>query len=80
MIKVFLNPSFFAEKLKLLNKLIDFKGIVSRDFRCLQMILKDMAWVLGIPLDVNFFLNHVFILDIKFKVLSGLSFYSIKCT
>ena len=35
--------------------LLDFKGIVSRDFRCLQMILKDRAWVPGIPLDVIFF-------------------------
>ena len=29
------------------------KGKVSRDFRCMQMILKDS--VPGIPLDVNFF-------------------------
>ena len=31
------------------------KGIVSRDFRCLQQILMDRAWVPGIPLDVYFF-------------------------
>ena len=28
-----------------------FKGIVSRDFRGLQMILMDRAWIPGVPLD-----------------------------
>ena len=28
-----------------------FKGIVSRDFRGLQMILMDRAWTPGVPLD-----------------------------
>ena len=33
-----------------------FKWIVSRNFRWLQMILKDRTWVPGIPLDVYFFI------------------------
>ena len=40
-----------------------FKGIVSRDFRCLQMILMDRIGVHDVPLEVYSFLNlhlHVF--------------------
>ena len=34
-----------------------FKGIVSRDFRCLQMILMNRTWVPDVPLEVYSFLN-----------------------
>ena len=37
------------------------KGIVSRDFSWLQIILKDRAWVPGIPLEIYFFKFIVFI-------------------
>ena len=49
------------------------KGIVSRDFRCLQQILMDRAWVPGIPLDVYFFLNSCFqlVCMISLKFLAG---------
>ena len=32
-----------------------FKGIVSRDFRCLQMTLMNRTWVPDVPLEVYFF-------------------------
>ena len=36
------------------------KGIVSRDFRCLQMILMDRIVVPDVPLEVYYFLNFRF--------------------
>ena len=54
------------------------KGIITRNFRCLQMILKDRTWFPGVPLDVYFFkfmFSYTGGIPIKFKVLSGLSFY-----
>ena len=49
------------------------KGMVSRYFLWLQRILKDRVFLKMLML---FFSIHVFILfTVKFKVLSGLSFY-----
>ena len=36
------------------------KGIVSRDFQWLQMILVDVAWVPDVPLKVYYFFNLCF--------------------
>ena len=51
------------------------KGIVSRDFRCLQMILTDRIGFPDVPLKVYSLFIYFFILFFKFKVFSGLSFY-----
>ena len=51
------------------------KGIFSRDFGGLQMTLMDKIGVLDVPLDVYLFLNFLFHIVFKLKVLSGLSFY-----
>ena len=53
-----------------------FKGIVSRDFRGLQMILMDRTRVPGIPLNAYFLLN--FHIVFKFRSFCRLSFH--KCT
>ena len=37
-----------------------FKGIVSRDFEGLQMILMNRTWVPDVPLEVYSFLNLIF--------------------
>ena len=41
------------------------KGIVSRDFEWLQIILMDRAWVPDVPLKDNFLFFYVFILFLK---------------
>ena len=55
----------------------DLKGIVSRDFEGLQIILMDRTWVPHVPIVDCYFLNFCFhkLLRYQFKVLSGLSFY-----
>ena len=62
---------------KQIKELPYFKGIVSRDFGGLQMILMDRIGVLDVPLKVYSFLNFCFhiVIYCKFKVLSGLRFY-----
>ena len=40
---------------------VAFKGIVSRDFRGLQMILINRTWVPNIPLEVYYFFIHTFL-------------------
>ena len=51
-----------AEKLKTMElvPIYIIKGIVSRDFRCLQMILMDRIGVPDVPPDVYLFLNFRF--------------------
>ena len=51
-----------AEKLKTMELVPIYliKGIVSRDFRCLQMILMDRIVVPDVPLEVYYFLNFRF--------------------
>ena len=44
----------------LFSVLSHLKGIVSRDFRCLQMILMDRIEVPDVPLKGYFFLNFLF--------------------
>ena len=47
----------------------DIKETVSRDFRCLQMILMNRTWVPDVPLEVYSFLNlhlHIVFLISKF--------------
>ena len=41
------------------------KGIVSRDFQWLQMILVDVAWVPDVPLKVYYFFNLCFHVECK---------------
>ena len=57
------------------NRAYWLKGIVTRDFGGLQMILMDRIGVPDVPLEAYSFLNFCFHIVIKFKVLSGLSFY-----
>ena len=53
-----------------------FKGIVSRDFGGLHIILMDRIGVPDVPLEVYYFLNlHLHIVFFNFYVYSGLSFY-----
>ena len=54
---------------------MSFKGTVSRDFQCLQMISMNRAWVPDVSLKVYSLLNFPFHIVFKFKDFSGLSFY-----
>ena len=49
------------------------KGVVSRDFGGLQMILMNRTWVRVVPLEVSYFFSFRF--HIVFKVFSRLSFH-----
>ena len=60
---------------RLTKQNITLKGIVSQDFRLLQMILMQIAGVSDIPLDVYLFLNFRFIQFFQFKIVSGFIFY-----
>ena len=60
-----LNPAsgiFLAPQVPLQNKInaMIIKGIVSRDFQSLQMILMDRIGVPDVPLEVYYFLNFRF--------------------
>ena len=46
---------------------MQFKGIVSRDFEGLQMILMKRSWVPDVPLVVCYFLNFRFHISSKFR-------------
>ena len=80
--KSVLNTTVHKFSWRFLSKVLDFfiltlKGIVSRDFRGLQMILIDRTLGLGISLEVYFFLIFSFcILSFKIWDLRGLSFYT----
>ena len=60
MLKVAFTLSPLRRKIKASCKIghsneVDIKGIVSRDFRCLQMTLMDRIWVPDVPLYVYYF-------------------------